>query len=152
MRFLRNLGVMALIKTISMILVMSLLLASVGRAEDAPTEGDEVVKPARAIYISLKPPFVVNYGGQGRLRYMKIEVSVRVSSSAGANSIRHHMPYIRNQLILLFSRQSEEVLDTQEGKELLRQQALEAVDTILMEEDGESDLVDLYFNQLVLQK
>ena len=108
--------------------------------------------PARAIYIPLKPPFVVNYGGRGRLRYLKAELSVRVASAGGANSIRHHMPYIRNQLILLFSKQSEQTLDTQEGKEMLRQEALQAIHEILEEEDGESELVDLYFNQLVLQK
>ena len=136
-------------------LILLLLAASLCNplwaADDEEVE-EAAVPAAHAIYISLKPPFVVNYGGPGRLRYMKIEVSVRVSSASGANAIRHHMPYIRNDLILLFSRQQEEVLDTQEGKELLRQQALEAVNNILMTEDGESDLVDLYFNQLVLQK
>lgn len=118
----------------------------------AQDEDGEVTPAPRAIYIPLKPPFVVNYGGVGRLRYLKAELSVRVASSVGANSIRHHMPYIRNQLILLFSKQSEQTLDTQEGKEMLRQEALQAIHEILEEEDGESELVDLYFNQLVLQK
>jgi len=119
----------------------------------AQEEEEEVAAPpARAIYIPLKPPFVVNYGGVGRLRYLKAELSVRVTSVMGANSIRHHMPYIRNQLILLFSKQSEQTLDTQEGKEMLRQEALLAIHSILEEEDGESELVDVYFNQLVLQK
>ena len=115
-------------------------------------EDEAAAAPARAIYIPLKPPFVVNYGGRGRLRYLKAELSVRVASASGANSIRHHMPYIRNQIILLFSKQSEQTLDTQEGKEMLRQEALQAIHEILEEEDGESELVDLYFNQLVLQK
>lgn len=128
-----------------LLLPLLLAFALVARAQD---EGGE----SRAIYIPLKPPFVVNYGGPGRLRYMKVEVSVRVSSVAGANAIRHHLPYIRNDLILLFSAQDEATLDTQEGKELLRQQAIAAVENILVSEDGESDLVDLYFNQMVLQK
>lgn len=134
-------------------LILALVVSTAAWSEDeeAPAEGEEAPAP-RAIYISLKPPFVVNYGGPGRLKYMKAEVSVRVSSALGANAIRHHMPYIRNDLILLFSRQSEETLDTMEGKELLRQQAIDAVNNILITEDGESDLVDLYFNQMVLQK
>ena len=127
--------------------------ATVGSAqEEEGEEGEAAPVKTRAIYIPLKPPFVVNYGGVGRLRYLKAEVSVRVSSASGATSIRHHMPYIRNELILLFSKQDEQTLDTIEGKEILRQEALAAVDNILMTEDGESDLVDLYFNQLVLQK
>jgi flagellar FliL protein len=130
--------------------LMLALMAGTAISQEEGGEGAAVLQ--KAIYIPLKPPFVVNYGGKGRLRYLKAELSVRVSSASGANSIRHHMPYIRNDLILLFSRQSEENLDTQEGKEILRQEALAAIHNILETEDGESELVDLYFNQLVLQK
>ncbi|MBR9912181.1 MAG: flagellar basal body rod protein [Gammaproteobacteria bacterium] len=126
-----------------------LLLLAAGLS--AQEEGDSS-DAGRAIYIPLKPPFVVNYGGPGRLRYMKVEVSVRLANPGAANSIRHHMPYIRNDLILLFSRQNEETLDTVEGKEQLRQQAKAAVERILKEEDDEDGLMDLYFNQMVLQK
>lgn len=108
--------------------------------------------PQKAIYIPLKPPFVVNYGGKGRLKYMKASLSVRVAHSRAANSVRHHMPYIRNNLILLFSRQTEEALDSQEGKELLRQEAMAEIQSILETEDGESGLLDVFFNQLVVQK
>lgn len=106
----------------------------------------------RAVYIPIKPAFVVNYGGAGRLRYLKAELSVRVAGADAANSIRHHMPFIRNNLILLFSRQMQENLDNQEGKELLRQEALQEINNILVAEDGESNVIDLYFNQLVVQR
>ncbi len=135
-----------------LVLLIALVLSLMASAALAQEEDGEAVPAPRAIYIPLKPPFVVNYGGVGRLRYLKAELSVRVASSVGANSIRHHMPYIRNQLILLFSKQTEQTLDTQEGKEMLRQEALQAIHGILEEEDGESELVDVYFNQLVLQK
>ncbi len=135
-----------------LVLLSALLLPLMTNVVLAQEEDGEVAAPARAIYIPLKPPFVVNYGGVGRLRYLKAELSVRVASAVGANSIRHHMPYIRNQLILLFSKQTEQTLDTQEGKEMLRQEALQAIHGILEQEDGESELVDVYFNQLVLQK
>ncbi|MAZ86022.1 MAG: flagellar basal body rod protein [Cellvibrionaceae bacterium] len=133
-----------------LLLLAAICLSPSSWAQDE--EEGETAPAARAIYIPLKPPFVVNYGGVGRLRYLKAELSVRVASATGANSIRHHMPYIRNQLILLFSKQTEETLDTQEGKEMLRQEALQAIHAILEEEDGESELIDVYFNQLVLQK
>ncbi|GAA5315908.1 MAG: hypothetical protein AseanaTS_11130 [Candidatus Pelagadaptatus aseana] len=133
-----------------MLSVMLCLFAlSVGsvRAQDG-----EAPVVQRAIYIPIKPAFVVNYGGAGRLKYMKAELSVRVRGTGAANSIRHHMPYIRNNLILLFSRQMEENLDNQEGKELLRQEALQEIHNILIAEDGASDVEDLYFNQLVIQR
>lgn len=122
-----------------------------GEDAEAGDSGEAAVLK-RAIYIPIKPPFVVNYGGQGRLRYMKASVSLRVSDTSGANSVRHHMPYIRNNLILLFSSQSVDRLDNQEGKELLRQEALAEIAAILEAEDGENKVEDLYFNQLVIQK
>ncbi len=104
-----------------------------------------------AIYIPLKPAFVVNYGGQGRLRYLKADVSVRLDNAAAANSVLHHMPYLRNNLVMLFSAQSEESLKSQEGKEALRQEALREVRELLMNEDQQAGVVDLYFNSLIVQ-
>lgn len=113
---------------------------------------EEAPVTSTGAYVPLKPPFVVNYGGEGKLKYLKAEVTLRVTSPLEARPIRHHMPFIRNNLILLFASQSEEMLDTTEGKELLRQAALEEINAILIEEEGESPVVDLFFNQFVIQK
>jgi len=104
------------------------------------------------IYIPLKPSFVVNYGGVGRLKYLKAELSVRVQDSDAANAVRHHMPYIRNNLVLLFSRQTDETLDTQVGKEALRQEALAEIRSVVETESGNGGVVDLYFENFIVQK
>ncbi len=114
-------------------------------------QDEELVEDA-AIYIPLKPPFVVNYGGVGRLRYLKAEVTVRVQDSLAADSIRHHLPLIRNNLVLLFSKQAEEEIETQNGKEKLRVDALEKVREILLAEDDQEGVVDLYFENFVIQR
>ena len=140
---------------VCLVLMMALLGAMSVAAEDEEAVEGEDGEPAvaqRAIYIPIKPAFVVNYGGTGRLKYLKAELSVRVASSSDGNTIRHHMPHIRNNIILLFSRQSDENLNNQEGKEILRQEALGEINKILIEEEGESGVLDLYFNQLVVQR
>ena len=134
------------------VMVLLCTLAVVPLLQAQEEDGGGAAAEARPIYIPLKPPFVVNYGGKGRLRYLRTELSVRVSSIGAANSVRHHMPLIRNNLVLLFSSQKEEDIDTQEGKELLRLAALEAVRSILEAEDDESGVVDLYFNNFVIQR
>lgn len=105
-----------------------------------------------AIYIPLKPPFVVNYGGPGRLRFLKADITVRLQDAAAASSLRHHMPYVRNNLVMLFSAQSEESLHSQEGKELLRQEALAEVRNVLQQEDRQGGVVDLFFNTILVQQ
>ncbi|MGI1679586.1 MAG: flagellar basal body-associated FliL family protein [Cellvibrionaceae bacterium] len=129
-----------------MILSAAFLISSMSIAQE-----EELVEDT-AIYIPLKPPFVVNYGGVGRLRYLKAEVTVRVQDSLAADSIRHHLPLIRNNLVLLFSKQAEEEIETQVGKEKLRVDALEKVRDILLAEDEQEGVVDLYFENFVIQR
>src|SRR5690606_8703488 len=105
-----------------------------------------------AIYIPLKPPFVVNYGGAGRLKFIKADLTVRLTDSDAANAVRHHMPYIRNNIVLLLSAQTDESITSQEGKEALRQEALREVRSILRGEEGRDGVVDLYFTAFVIQK
>ena len=106
----------------------------------------------RPVYVPLKPAFVVNYGGRGNLRYLKVDISVRLKDNEAANSIRHHMPLIRHHLVMLLSKQTETTIDTKEAKELLRQVALQTLQTILEEEDGEQGVIDLFFNNFVVQR
>ncbi len=114
-------------------------------------EDKEATGPLPAIYLPLKPAFVVNYGGKGRLRYLKTEMSVRLASTDAANSVRHHMPYIRNNLVMLFARQTEETMSSLEGRELMRQDALMEIREILKEEDAQDGVLDVYFNSFIVQ-
>lgn len=117
------------------------------KGEDA--EGEAI---AGAIYIPLRPPFVVNYGGVGRLRYLKADISLRVQDAKTEESVRHHMPYIRNNLVMLFAAQTEESIGSQEGKEALRQEALQEVREVILAEDGQEGVIDLYFTTFLIQK
>jgi flagellar FliL protein len=52
----------------------------------------------------------------------------------------------------LLSKQTDDAVDTQAGKELLRQAALEEIHAVLEEEEGESGVVDLYFDNFIVQR
>lgn len=131
--------------------LFALLFAShLALAED---EEEAPAEPApSAIYIPLKPSFVVNYGGPGRLRYIKADITVRVKDTVTANQVRHHLPYLRNNLVLLLSKQTDDAIDTQQGKEILRQAALAEVHSVMSAEEGESGVVDLYFDNFIVQR
>lgn len=132
-------------------LMASLLVFSVsGYAEEAEGEAPAVLE--RPIYVPVKPAFVVNYGGPGKLKYLKLEISLRVKDTSSSNAARHHMPLIRDYLVTLFSRQTDEDIDTRDGKEAIRVAALEGVQNLLLEEDGEQGITNLYFNNFVIQR
>lgn len=105
-----------------------------------------------AIYIPMQPPFVVNYGGAGRLKYLKTELTLRVNDVHTAAAVRHHMPLLRNAMVMLFSRQSEETITTQEGVSQLRETAKQEIIALLESEQEEADVLEVYFNDLIVQK
>lgn len=131
-------------------LLLLLLLAPLAQAQTEPGETDVVVGTQ---YIELKPAFVTNYGGPGPLRFLKAEIALRVSGGElGIRGVRYHMPFIRHELVMLLSAQTPEDLETMEGKELLRQNALEVVRDVLVQEEGQQYVDDLLFNNFIVQR
>lgn len=127
------------------------LSASAWAEEPAEGEGEAVAKP---IYINLFPALVGNYGAAGpndRLKYYKADVALRVTGAEAEAKVTHHEPLIRNQLIQLFSQQTDQSLGSVEAKEALRQEALAQVRQILEQEEGVPLVDDLLFNNLIVQ-
>jgi flagellar FliL protein len=115
-------------------------------------EEEEEVKPKDpAIYFPLKPPLIVNYQARGRQRFLQAEISVMTRESDVIETIELHMPMIRNSLIMLFSGQVYEELQTEEGRELLRQDALVELQTILEQELGKPGVEKVLFTNMVMQ-
>lgn len=131
---------------LSLALSIGLLLSWPVNAQDDELEDGE-------LYVPLSEPLVVNYGGPGRLKYLRAEISLRLDKSRDASVIRHHMPLIRHHLVMLFSRQGEEEINTQSGREQLRQTALAETNALLAQEEGREDVVrDLLFRNFVVQR
>ncbi|MFT5693160.1 MAG: flagellar FliL protein [Oceanicoccus sp.] len=120
-------------------------------AQDDEAGEEGAVTPNASIYMDLKPAFVVNYGGVGKLRYLKTNITLRLESQ-GSASIRRHMPYIRHTLVMLLSKSTDDDMSSMEGKELLRHNALEAVRALLVKEEGEHFVKDLLFSSFIVQQ
>tara|TARA_B100000073_G_scaffold333986_1_gene326021 strand:- start:143 stop:550 length:408 start_codon:yes stop_codon:yes gene_type:complete len=102
-------------------------------------------------YIYFEPAFVVNYGSTGRIKYLRTDVALKVSSTEAAGMVSHHKPYLRNSLVMLFSAQEANIMNSSEGREELRQIALKEVKAVMSELEGVPAVDDLYFNNFVVQ-
>lgn len=123
-----------------------------GDDEEGDGEGDgeeDVIQPA--IYLPVDPAFVVNFAAQGKARFLQVTVEVMTRDPHMPDQIKLHMPVIRNNLMLLFSSQSYDGVSTLEGKEALREEALEVVQQILEEETGDPGVEAVYFTSFVMQ-
>jgi flagellar protein FliL len=137
-------------------LVMMLFCHPVMASSGASEGGGEAAQPApgsiASTYMKLEPPFITNYGVEkGRLRFMKVDVTLRIELG-GESPVVHHMPAIRHELVMLLSRQTPDSVASMEGKELMRQEALEAVRNVIVAEEGEQKVADLLFNSFVVQR
>jgi len=87
-------------------------------------------------YIPLEPALVVNYGGPGKARFIKAELSIRTETGEDATEVMHHLPLIRDRLVSILSAQTEEAISTAEGKEYLRVYALAEINKALLKVEG----------------
>ncbi|MAZ88229.1 MAG: flagellar basal body-associated protein FliL [Cellvibrionaceae bacterium] len=122
--------------------------------EDTASEADaasveEVRKPA--IYFPLKPTIIVNFNARGRQRFLQAEVSLMVREEDVVAAIEEHSTMLQHGLLMLFSGQDYSELQTAEGKELLRQMALEEVQRMLEQEIGKPGVEQVLFTNLVMQ-
>lgn len=118
-------------------------------------EEDDTVNPDGtkrvAAYYDFEQPFVVNFMDEGQLRYLQITVSVMFMDPKTLEELKRHMPLIRNNLVMLFSNQSRDVIITREGKEKVRVDAEAEVKKVLREQAGKPMVKSLYFTSFVMQ-
>ena len=118
---------------------------AVAEEEAAPTAGP-------AIYIKLKPEFIVNYQVGPRQRYLQIYMEAMTRNPAIAEALEMHSPMIRSSVISLLSQQSYEYLRTAEGRADVRIKLQEEIQRLLTQETGiEGGLEQILFTNYVMQ-
>lgn len=122
-----------------------------GDEHAAEAEAPAAVK-LPAIYSKFDPPFVVNFQNKGQMRFLQVSIEVMTRDPAAAEMIKQHDPKLRNDLLMLLGGQTFETLNSREGKEQLRQEALKAVSDVIAAEGGKAESVEqLYFTSFVMQ-
>ena len=99
---------------------------------DDKSKADELKLPA--VYYALKPNFTVNFDVNGRQRFLQTELTAVYRNPEVLHFLELHMPDLRNGLVMLLSSQSFDELQTVDGKEKLRADALKIVQDILIKE------------------
>ena len=103
-------------------------------------------------YIALKPDFVLNYDTQGRVKFLKIEITLRIDSYQKAPDIQVHNDALRHAFIMMMSQfDMEQILDPQ-GKEIMRKEVLEKLQGVLKELAGDKIIEQVLFTQFLVQR
>ncbi|HEV7715015.1 MAG TPA: flagellar basal body-associated FliL family protein [Steroidobacteraceae bacterium] len=121
------------------------------KSPEAAKKAEEALK-GPPIYVALDPPFVVNFEAEQLVRFLQVTVQVMSRDPATVEEIKANDPVVRNDLLLLLGNQHYQTVSTREGKEKLRQQALDVVKHVVTSAGGKPEHVEaVYFTSFVMQ-
>lgn len=129
----------------NILLLIPVLLMSTVYAEEEATEAPL----ENVVYVELKPAFVTNYQSR-KMGYLKADVTLKVKGDQTAAAVGRHQTALRHHLVMLFSAQTEEALNTMEGKQLLKETALSEVVNALQSEGEPSEVQDILFTSFIV--
>lgn len=119
-----------------------------GAEDDKHKKHEE--KPA--LYFDLSKPFLVDLsGGESSFTILQVALTFMVEDEESVGALKQNEPMIRNNLLMIFSAQNPDKLNTTEGKEILRGAILKEVSAILKKLVGESEVKEVLFTSFVLQ-
>lgn len=119
-------------------------------AEGATEEATDTSAPA--IYVKLKPEFIVNYQVGPRQRYLQVYMEAMTRNPAVADALEMHSPMIRSSIISLLSQQEFEYLRSAEGRAGIRDLVTQEVRRLITQETGiEEGLEQILFTNYVMQ-
>ena len=120
-------------------------------SEEGVAAEEAVQTTGPAIYLELDQPFVVDFMVSGRQRYLQLNMTLKSRDQDQVDAVKIHMPLIRNSLVLLFSSQSFDELQTVDGKMALKTASVETINKILVQETGLGGIEDVLFTNFVMQ-
>lgn len=124
-------------------------------AQDTKAAGkgkDAVAKVKAPLnYVPMDPPFVVNFNSDTDIRFLQITLEVGTRDPDMVELVKEQRPAIRNGLVMLFSNQDPNVLNTREGKEKLRSDALAEIQKVMKQETGRPGVESVFFTSFVMQ-
>lgn len=111
----------------------------------------ETKQLTNTLYVTLEPAFVANYGGPGRLKYVKTNITLMVDGEEHKLLTEQQKPLIRNVITLILSRQNEKNITTSAGQERVRMQLLQGINDALAKEIGQGIIADVLFTNFIYQ-
>lgn len=115
-------------------------------------ESSEEINPKlkQSYFYTIRPPFTVNFVASRKAKFLRVSVDLVMKDTDAIDYIEENLPFIKNDLVVLFSSRSFDELKTPEGKEQLRSESLGKVKTILKRETGKSWVNNILFTSFVM--
>ncbi|MBO1519184.1 flagellar basal body-associated FliL family protein [Oceanisphaera pacifica] len=139
------------------LILIAVLLLGIGGAgvwflkPSGNTTEEQPVVDNKALYIGLNQPFIFPVVAGRRERLVQVEVQLMVRGDKNQAEARRHLPLLESTLLEVFSRQSADNYITADGKQTVRNEAVNELNAVLTEELGTSLIEKVLFTSIVMQ-
>ena len=108
-------------------------------------------KPKTAIYHNMRPAYVINYLTGTKPRYLQAEFTVMARDEGAIEAVILHTPLIRSQIVSFLTEQNFLELQTNEGKEAVREGIVALINQILASYEVAQGVESVLITNFVLQ-
>ncbi len=118
----------------------------------APTWAKTEQAGAQLAYFTLEPDLTTNFYTKGKkLGYVQVRIDIMVMSQQDLAIVEHHQPLIRDAIIELLGKQTEDTIKSLSGREDLRKTLVTKLNQTLLPETGRNIISDLLFTKYLYQ-
>lgn len=118
-------------------------------AAEAAAEPEDTQSPA--VYVPIKPALVINFMSNGRRRLLEVSVTIMSRDMDVVTALQSNIQLVKHNLNNVIASHAYEELQTDEGKELMRQAALKKMQTLMQDEIGNDQVEQVLFESFVMQ-
>jgi len=118
-----------------------------GSSDDAE---ESAPREKSASFINMEP-FTVNLATENEDQVLQVGLTMKVTSSTTADSMKGHIPEIRSKILLLLSDKKASEINTSEGKQQLRTELLKTIKESITSPRVEQEITEVLFTSFVIQ-
>ncbi len=122
-----------------------------GAVAEQPEHTEAHVEKKIALYLTLKPPFVIKAKSSGRQRYLQMELTLVTRDEKKLDQLKENIPQLRNAVVTAMASQVLEELLQPEGREALQQSLLADLQALMEEENGDPLIEQVLFTTFIMQ-
>lgn len=148
-------GILVVIMAVGLSVGATLFFLSGTEARDASpvaAEGESGASSdsAPALYYRFEKPFITTVAQEGKSRYLQVFVALVARDATSEAALGTHSPLLRSRLLTLFGSGNFLTLQSEEGRQALKSEALILVNEVL-EAEGAPPIERVLFTNFVLQ-
>ncbi|WLD58411.1 flagellar basal body-associated FliL family protein [Salinispirillum sp. LH 10-3-1] len=107
--------------------------------------------PAQAQYLDLQPEFVLNYGQDGRVRFLRLEITLVMINETDVIDAGYHSAGLRHIVVMNVTGAQHADLHDLGRRDALRERILEDMREYMNRETGRPMIQQVLFSNLILQ-